>query len=47
MGGSCEIEAGDAGGEFGFEFFGVSFAVENDGHGDRVQGTGCRVPVRG
>ena len=42
-----QIEAGDAGGEFGFEFFGVSFAVENHGHGDRVQGTGCRVPVRG
>ena len=36
------MEASDAGSEFGFEFFGVSFAVEKDGHEDRVQGTGVQ-----
>jgi hypothetical protein len=39
MGGIFEVEAGYAGGEFGFEFFGTDLAVQEDGgHGDSLAG---------
>jgi hypothetical protein len=39
MGGIFEVEAGYAGGEFGFEFFGTGLAVQEDGgHGDSLAG---------